>query len=142
MQGKSEDLRWDLEGESWRQEDDVFILESRGGVQLSEHLTDWDYLAGAHRRLDGAGWLPRQFQYSPTDGMSLPRVATQSMYWLPPCASNAGNRVCDGETDRRLIELLARLDTHWQTSGRSMQQSAEQIKPPLSSCLLYTSRCV
>jgi|APMI01.1.fsa_nt_gi hypothetical protein len=137
MQGKSEDLRWDLEGESWRQEDDVFILESRGGVQLSEHLTDWDYLAGAHRRLDGAGWLPRQFQYSPTDGMSLPRVATQSMYWLPPCASNAGNRVCDGETDRRLIELLARLDTHWQTSGRSMQQSAEQIKPPLSSGLSF-----
>ena len=36
MQGESEDIRWDLEGESWRQEGDAFVLESRNGVQLSE----------------------------------------------------------------------------------------------------------
>ena len=137
MSEKSKDVKWDLEDESWRQDGDAFVLESRDGVQLSEHLTDLDYLAGAHRRPDAAGYLPRQFQYSPTDGAQLPQVAAQPMHWLPPCASRAGNRVCDGEADRSLVELLAQLDAYWQTSGRSMQQSAEQIKPPVSSGLSY-----
>ena len=53
MPEKSKAVRWDMDGESWRQEGDSFVLESLDGIARPDGLTDLDWLAGFHLSLDG-----------------------------------------------------------------------------------------
>lgn len=135
MPEKSKTVRWDMDGESWRQEGDSFVLESLDGVARPDALTDLDWLAGAHRTSAGTGYLPRQFRYSPFNGERL--HALQSSPWLPPAGAGAGGRVLGGRSGAELAALLERLDEHWRANGRSMQESAESIRPPAINGVLY-----
>lgn len=135
MPEKSKFVRWDLDGDSWRQEGDAFVLESLDGIPRPEGLNDLDWLVGAHRTSSGTGYLPRQFRYSPFDGKQL--QASSSSSWLPPAGGGAGGRILGGQAGAGLAALLERLDGHWRASGRSMQESAESIQPPAIDGLLY-----
>ena len=135
MPDKSKAVLWNMEGESWRQEGDSFVLESLDGAAPPDNLTDLDWLAGAHRISGSSGYLPRQFAYSPFDGKRL--QAPHSSGWLPPAGAGMGGRVVGGHAGTELLALLERLDAHWRTNRRSMQESAESIRPPTINGVLY-----
>lgn len=135
MSEKSKAAQWDMDGESWRQDGDSFVLASRDGIPVPEQLTDLDYLVGAYRKPNGVGYLPRQFQYSPADGKPLQKRGT--LCWLPPCGEKSTGRLAAGPAGSALASILERLDGHWRTTGRSMQDTAETIKPPAIDRVLY-----
>ncbi len=126
---------WCLDNDAWTQDGHRFDAEQLDGLPVPSVLTDLDYLAGARTAPGDAGFLPRQFKFSPFDGSPLPDIRSQN--WLPPCASSQGNRICDEDAGAALAELVGRLTTHWRTTATTMQSSAVRVDAPASNGLLY-----
>jgi len=135
MPEKAKAVRWDMDGDLWRQEGDSFVLESLDGTPCPAFLTDLDWLAGAYPTADGMGYLPRQFRYSPIDGEQLQSPQPSSTF--PPVGAGKSGRILEGQASAELAALLGRLDDHWRATGRSMQASAESIPPPAIDGVLY-----
>jgi len=51
MPEKAKAVRWDMDGDLWRQEGDSFVLESLDGTPCPAFLTDLDWLADRVRAL-------------------------------------------------------------------------------------------
>lgn len=136
--GNSADAEWHLDNDVWKQEGHRFEPLSLDGVAVPAGLSDLDYAAGAKPCSQHAGFLPRQFKFSPVDGTALPAVQ-QTLSWLPPCASSQGNRVCGDQSGQILGDLLPRLQARWRHDGSSMQSTAIAMDAPASNGLLFFS---